>query len=38
MAFGTYSFHGLKRSDKNISGTCKSILKAAYVPVYQEDG
>jgi hypothetical protein len=38
MALGTYSFYGLNRSDKNISGTCKSILKATYVPVYLEDG
>jgi len=38
MALGTYSFYGLNWSDKNISGTCKSILKAAYVPAYQEDG
>lgn len=38
MALGTYSYYGLNRSDKNISSTRKSILKAAYVPVYQEDG
>ena len=38
MALGTYSSYDLNRSDKNISGTCRSILKAAYVPVYKEDG
>jgi len=36
MALDTYSFYGLNWSDKNISGTCKNILKAAYFPVYQK--